>query len=104
MNATSSVPVRVTRSVPYSSGGTVYYVPPCTNPVQVSAPVNPSVVVEQPTSVPSAVQSSNFTGSAPVTISDLAQLLTISRRDPLRVEIGIIRRKSLTVARMVRPI
>ena len=84
VNATSSVPVRVTRSVPYySSGGTVYYVPPCTNPVQVSAPVNPSVVVEQPTSVPSAVQSSNFTGSAPVTISDLAQLLTISRRDPL---------------------
>ena len=48
-----------------------------------SAPVNPSVVVEQPTSVPSAVQSSNFTGSAPVTISDLAQLSTISRRDPL---------------------
>ena len=41
------------------------------------------MVVEQPTSVPSAVQSSNFTGSAPVTISDLAQLLTISRRDPL---------------------
>ena len=77
MNATSSV------SVPYSSGGTVYYVPPCTNPVQVSAPGNPSVVVEQPTSVPSAVQSSNFTGSAPVTISDLAQLLTISRKDPL---------------------
>ena len=86
VNATSSVPVRVTRSAPYSSGGTVYYVPPCTNPVQVSAPVNPSVVVEQPTSVPSAVQSSNFPGSAPVTISDLAQLLTISRRDPLPPE------------------
>ena len=28
VNARSSVPVRVTSSVPYSSGGTVYYVPP----------------------------------------------------------------------------
>ena len=56
---------------------------PYTNPVQASAPNNPSTVVEQPTSVPSAVQSGNFPGSAPVTISDLAQLLTFSRRDPL---------------------
>ena len=84
-NNPKSVSAYGTGAVPYTSGGTVYY-PPVPNPtvVQASAPFPPNTNVLPSTSVAAATPaSSQLPGNNPVTIKDLAELLTISREDPL---------------------
>ena len=85
-NNAKSVSAHGAGAVPYTSGGTVYYLPRVPNPtvVQASAPFPPSTNAHPSTSVAAAISaSSQLPGNNPVTLKDLAELLTISRKDPL---------------------